>query len=294
MKVYYSPAYVVAATDFDTTRKPAWVADSLHERPIEGIEIVEPASLTAEQLAAVHDTAYVEAVRSGEPAGIAGSNGLGWDPDLFRAVAASNGGAVAAALDALTSGDIVGSLSTGMHHARRARGNGFCTFNGLALAARAAREAGAKRILIVDLDAHCGGGTYSLVKNDPGIVQLDVAVDLFDYYEPPDPHTLDLVPDSMSYLPTIDRRLDDIGRASAPFDLVLYNAGMDPFEGCPIGGMDGIDDVVLTTRERMVFGWARSHGWPAAFVLAGGYLGDDVGRRQLVDLHRTTILAARG
>lgn len=57
-------------------------------------------------------------------------------------------------------------------------------------------------------------------------------------------------------------------------------------------GMDGIDEVVLAAREQMVFGWARSHSWPVAFVIAGDYLGDDVGRRQLVDLHRATILAA--
>jgi len=47
-----------------------------------------------------------------------------------------------------------------------------------------------------------------------------------------------------------------------------------------------------TTRKA---GWvADSHGWPVAFYIAGGYLGDDVDQRQLVDLHRKTILAAVG
>lgn len=293
MRVYYSPAYVSTATAFDTTRKPAWVAESLAERPIDGIELVEPMPLTAEAIGAVHDAGYVEAVRTGQPPEQAGSNGIGWDPDLFDAVATSNGGAVAAALDALESGGIAGSLSTGMHHARRARGNGFCTFNGLALAAHAARAAGAERILIVDLDAHCGGGTYSLIRHDPGVVQLDVAVNLFDYYEPPVPHELMLVMDPAGYLATIDQQLDAFGRGE-PFDLVLYNAGMDPYEGCPIGGMPGIDDVMLAARERLVFGWARGHGWPLAFVIAGGYLGDGVDQRRLVDLHRATLLEARG
>lgn len=293
MRLYYSPAFSSVEVGFDTTRKPEWVAESLRERPIEGVELVEPMPLTAEAIGAVHDPAYVEAVRSGEPAEQAASNGIGWDPQWFAAESATEGGTVAAALDALASGEMVGSLAAGGHHARRARGNGFCTFNGLALAARAAREAGAERILVLDLDAHCGGGTYSLIRTDPGIVQIDVAVNLFDYYEPPEPHELLMVTDPASYLATVQQQLSTVDRFGS-IDLVLYNAGMDPFEDCPIGGLPGITEPMLADRERMVFGWARSRGLPLAFVLAGGYLGDEVDRRRLVDLHRMTILAARG
>lgn len=107
------------------------------------------------------------------------------------------------------------------------------------------------------------------------------------------PHELMLVMDPAGYLATIGQQLDAFGRGE-PFDLVLYNAGMDPYEGYPIGGMPGIDDVMLAARERLVFGWARGHGWPLAFVIAGGYLGDGVDQRRLVDLHRATLLEARG
>lgn len=293
MKVFYSPAYVMAATDFESTCKAGWIAASLHERPIAGIEIIEPAPLTAEVIGAVHDPAYVEAVQTGEPAELAASNGVGWRPLLFDAEAAVEGGTVAAALDALTNGRISGSLGSSGHHARRARGNGFCTFNGLALAAKAARDAGAERVLILDLDAHCGGGTYSLIKADPGIVQIDVAVNLFDYYEPPEPHELLLVMDPAVYLATIQHQLGTIDRFGS-FDLVLYNAGMDPFGDCPIGGLPGINEAMLAERERMVFSWARSRGLPLAFVMAGGYLGDEVDQRRLVDLHRMTLSAAQG
>ena len=74
-------------------------------------------------------------------------------------VCASNGGAVAAAR-AARAGGVAGSLSSGLHHAGRDRGAGFCTFNGLVLAARAALSEGAARVLVLDLDAHCGGGTH--------------------------------------------------------------------------------------------------------------------------------------
>lgn len=73
-------------------------------------------------------------------------------------VLATNGGVVAAAISALEHGT-AGSLSSGLHHARRETGEGFCTFNGLAIAAREALSAGARSVLILDLDAHFGGGT---------------------------------------------------------------------------------------------------------------------------------------
>jgi hypothetical protein len=57
-------------------------------------------------------------VISGEPASLARSQGFTWGPRLFSVVAASTGGVVAAAREA----GISGSLSSGLHHARRGRG----------------------------------------------------------------------------------------------------------------------------------------------------------------------------
>jgi acetoin utilization deacetylase AcuC-like enzyme len=115
-------------------------------------------------------------------------------------------------------------------------------------------------------------------------------VNAFDSYVPEPPWTLDLVHEAADYLPTVERRLDAL--ASERFDLVLYNAGMDPFEGCSVGGLPGIDHGVLAERERMVFERARAAGWPVAFVLAGGYAKGTAARRKLVDLHRETLASA--
>jgi hypothetical protein len=71
------------------------------------------------------------------------TQGFPWDPALWEMVCTSNGGVIAAAIEALRTRRVSGSLSSGLHHARRARGAGFCTFNGLVLAARAALDAGA-------------------------------------------------------------------------------------------------------------------------------------------------------
>jgi acetoin utilization deacetylase AcuC-like enzyme len=290
LPVFYSAAYVRAAHEFDTTRKAAWVADSLAERPINGVELLEPRPLDEAELGAVHDPAYVAAVRTGTPRSLAESNGLPWDAGLWEAVCASSGGAVAAALAALRSGGVAGSLSSGLHHAKRGHGDGFCTFNGLALAALAALAAGASRVLVLDLDAHCGGGTRELLGGDPRVRIVDLAVDSFDCYTPGRGDTLDLVGRAEAYLPTLSRRLRELD--SEAFALVLYNAGMDPFERCEIGGLRGMTGGLLAERERTVFRWCRQRGLPVAFVLAGGYTNRGFPEHALVRLHRATIAAA--
>ena len=290
--IYYNSSYVGAAHSFDTTRKAGWIAKSLEDDPIDGIEIQSPKSLSAELVSIVHDPAYVRAVETGEPRSLAESQGFPWDPGIWTMVAASTGGAASAALAALRSRESAGSLSGGLHHARRDRGAGFCTFNGLVLASAAAIEAGAESVLILDLDAHCGGGTHSLIKDNPKLWQLDVSVDRFDHYTPSERITLTLVTKADDYLPTIDRELNTLERTAPRFDLCIYNAGMDPYEGCDIGGLKGITPTILAHREMMVFEWCLRRRIPVAFVIAGGYVGDRLSQEELVLLHRFTIEAA--
>jgi acetoin utilization deacetylase AcuC-like enzyme len=289
VEVDYTPAYTGAAHAFETTRKARWVAASLAAAPIPGIALRANAPLLPRDLLRVHGRDYVEAVRTGSPRALAESQGFAWDPGLWPMVLASNGGVLAAARRARNTGGVAGCLASGLHHARRAHGAGFCTFNGLALAALDAAGSGA-RVLVLDLDAHCGGGTHSLVGMQPGVRQLDIAVDAFDRYAPAGANTLDLVTRAADYLPTLARRLAAL--ATVPFDLVLYNAGMDPHQGCAVGGLPGVDADLLSKREALVFAWARRRRLPIAFVLAGGYLGPGLDRAGLVALHRFTLAAA--
>ncbi len=289
--VFYSPAYVGSHTAFDTTRKAKWVADSLEQRPIAGIELHAPQPVTEEQVARVHDPEYIRAVVTGHPRSLAASQGLDWDAQFWPMVAASTGGVIAATAAALEAG-VAGSLSSGLHHARYASGAGFCTINGLALAAQTALNAGAQSVLIIDLDAHCGGGTQSLIANDRRIWQLDISVNAFDGYRSDGRTTLDLVRHATDYLSVLARRLSQLGQSGPDFDLCLFNAGMDPDARCSIGGLDGIDAVLLAEREQMVFDWCRSRGLPVVFVLAGGYIGSALDVRELVELHRITLAAA--
>src|SRR6185369_3520863 len=150
---------------------------------------------------------------------------------------------------------------------------------------------GAGSVLILDLDAHCGGGTTSLIEREPRIWQSDVSVSGLDGYPSTERARLTVVETSSEYLSTVVRMMRDLeGRG---FGLCLYNAGMDPFEHCPIGGRSGIDRSILAEREAMVFEWCAGQRVPIAFVLAGGYIGPNLDERDLVALHRLTLRAAR-
>lgn len=288
-RVFYLPAYAGAAMSFETTRKSRWIAESLEARPIAGLRLAGHAPISEAELLGVHDPAYVSAVRTGEPRALAESQGFTWDPGLWTMVLASNGG-VLAAIDAALEDGVAGALASGLHHARKDRGAGFCTFNGLALGVRHAQARGKERVLVLDLDAHCGGGTFSLIGGIAGVRHVDVSVSSYDDYTPTGEHRLDVLRQPASYLPTVERRLQEL--VDLPLDLCLYNAGMDPFEGCAIGGLSGITRAMLAERERLVFQWCQRRGLPIAFVLAGGYLGDALDESGLVGLHRLTLEAA--
>lgn len=110
---------------------------------------------------------------------MADSQGFPWDHNIWPMVAASNG--VATALDVMKNG-VSSSLSSGLHHARRDGGHAFCALNGLALPAFEALDEGAGQVLILDLDAHCGGGTRATIRDERRIWQIDVSSDGFDCY----------------------------------------------------------------------------------------------------------------
>lgn len=280
-RVYYSPDYCLASHGFETTRKAGWIADSLARRPIDGIELADPEPLSIETVLETHSEDYVRAVETGEPASLASSQGFVWCPSLLRSVLASNGGVVSAVRSALEDG-IAGSLSSGLHHARRGHGLGFCTFNGLAIAAAEAVKAGCESVLILDLDAHGGGGTASLISSNVRITHLDLVVDPFDTHD--DSVNLHGA-GPIDYLTVLDASLKGL-RPS----LCIYNAGMDVHEGdC---GPAGFDAKIIAARESIVFEWAAKSNVPIAFVMAGGYVSPRRSPEELVAHHRVTLRVA--
>ncbi|MCD9625288.1 hypothetical protein LUW87_15640 [Rhabdothermincola sp. EGI L10124] len=236
----------------------------------------------------MHDHAYIEAVRTGDPSDLAESNGLDWSEELYPAVLASTGAVMSSLGTALDDGRGFG-LAAGLHHARAERGSGFCTVNGLALAAVLSAQRGLE-VVVIDLDAHFGGGTQSIVGELDSVRQLDVSTSAFDSYAPTSQATPMLVGDAGEYLATVRLGLTWLEHGPRP-DIVLYNAGVDPHEDCPTGGLRGLTTATLAERDALVADWAVANGLPIAAVLAGGYEGARLDTDDLVGLHRNTIAA---
>lgn len=291
--VYYSDKFVLAKDGFDTTRKAAWIADSLARQPIANVRVLPPRPVTEAQVLRVHSTAYLETLRTGQPLETATASQLDWDAGVLTMALHVCGGMMDAGKAALQDG-VAGTLASGFHHAKRDRGAGFCTLNGLAITAHALVEATDGHVIILDLDAHCGGGTHSLIQSHPRLWQLDVSVMPHDDYRPGARCIKEIVDEARQYLKAVWRCLQQAEAEWPEFALCLYNAGMDVHQDCKIGGLPGIDDLLITLREEMVFQWCRERGIPVAYAMAGGYTGGKMKHQRLVDLHRLTIEAGVG
>jgi len=304
IRVYWSPDYCRPAYEFDTTRKSKLVADKL---VASGTKLASPTTssnmlYTKTLIGQEHSAEYVDAIKTGKPRSLAQSQGFVWDQGIWEMALASTAGTVRAAHDAVSRQANAGSLSSGLHHARRDHGAGFCTINGLAVAAKAlvadAKKAG-KKIVILDFDAHCGGGTNSFLVDDPelyeNVVMIDVSTESFDSYVPAHPASRLYLPQlwdtgEFRLLPNADRLYLDTCRQAldavpwADAYVVLYNAGVDSY---PELGYN-----TITNRELLVFREARKAIVPVSFVLAGGYEGPNATMEDIVGLHYSTVRAA--
>jgi acetoin utilization deacetylase AcuC-like enzyme len=301
LELCWDEGYVAPAYGFDTTRKSARLVERLAAAPRDDVRVVAPSDADrADAVAAIerlHDPAYVAALRTGDPAELAESQGFTWDPGIWTMAVHSTAGVLRAVDRALAVG-AAGSLSSGLHHARRDRGAGFCTVNGLVagieralarLDAAGVRDPSGRPldVVLLDVDAHFGGGTHDLLRARPDLadrtVVIDLSTDPYDAYRPDVPDaTVVLWPDDVAddYLDTLSRLLRGVHHEGT--GLVLVNAGMDPFPA--------VDREVLTARERTIAGWCAAAGTPLAFVLAGGYTVSQT-LDELVDLHLTTVAA---
>lgn len=311
LTVHYSPDYVAAANAFDTTRKAAWVADAV--RDMDGVRIAPPGSrwddgAVETAIRRVHDGAYVDALATGEPRHLAESQGFTWDPGLWTALRASTAGVLSAVdvvldADGGGAGDVVGaarlsgSLSSGLHHAKFASGEGFCSVNGLVVAAAHAIAAYDADVTILDVDAHAGGGTDELLRlhgDTLGLARvrhLDLTTKPFDSYTHRTPRPGDinvedvtLDGDDSRYLDAVDLLLEALpdARAAVRPHLVLHNAGMDP--------SPGISFDALAERERRVAAALVARGLAGVFVLAGGYTWS-ASRDEVAAAHASTVRA---
>ncbi len=236
----------------------------------------EPEPMPRHWLEAVHEPEYVaEVLEARVPADKARRIGFPVTPAVAARAKVVPGGTWLAARLALEHG-YAANTAGGSHHALAGTGAGYCVFNDLALAAvRLVGEGTVARLLVVDVDVHQGDGTAALLAGRPGIATYSIHAEK-NFPVRKARSTLDVgLADGVgdeAYLDTLERTLVPLLDQVRP-ELVLYQAGVDPFEGDRLGRL-ALTLEGLARRERLVAGLLRARGVPMASAVGGGY-GDD-------------------
>ena len=143
------------------------------EQVLPDLRLVEPRSATEGELLSVHTPEHIARVRR-----VAERGGGHMDADTyvsprtFEAAKMAAGGLIGA-VEQVLDGEIDNAFALVRppgHHATTSRAMGFCLFNNVAVAARAAlQERGIERVLIGDFDVHHGNGTQDVFYDDPDV-----------------------------------------------------------------------------------------------------------------------------
>jgi len=261
------------------------------ERELPEILLQEAPAATDEQLLLAHDADYVRRVDAGElSAAEQRAIGFPWSAAMVERSRRSVGATLAACRAAAQDGVAV-NLAGGTHHAQRDRGQGYCVFNDVAIAALALRDAQpAARIAIVDLDVHQGDGTAAIVGRDERIFALSLHGSRNYPARKVDGHLDVGLPDGTGdaeYLAALD---DALARMADRFEptFLVFLAGADPHEGDRLGRLRLTFDG-LRARDARVFDLAARLGVPVAVTMAGGY-GHDIDTT--VEVHLATVRSA--
>ena len=271
MRVYFRSEMVAASGErfSPSAAKPRQVFADWQAAGVE-MDVKKPWPVTPADLATAHDPAYVKGVLDGTRANGFGDKG----EDVRKALPFTVGAMVCAAKHALKTGQTAAALCSGFHHAGYEDGGGFCTFNGLIVAAQAVHRIGARKVGILDLDEHYGNGTDQIIKH--------LGLDWISHFTAGATfHAVEQAPDFLRALPgIIKRKFWDV-------DVLIVQLGADPFVDDPLGGWLTMDQ--LRQRDRIVFETCAAMRLPVAWNLAGGYTRDaDGGISRVLQIHRAS------
>jgi acetoin utilization deacetylase AcuC-like enzyme len=218
--------------------------------------------------------------------------GGGWfDPDTYcteasYGVALHAAACASRAAEALMQGEARAAFALIRppgHHATPHQPMGFCLFNNAAIATRAAQNAGAERVAIVDIDVHHGNGTQDIFYADPSV--LYTSLHQFPWYpgtghasdhgDPGAGGTTVNVPvppgtDGTRWLALFDDVVLPEVAAFGP-DVVVVSAGFDAHRDDPLAELRLDDETYRAIADRVrTLADAHSEG-RSLWLLEGGY-----------------------
>ena len=238
----------------------AWLAEF-------NVDVVSFDPVTRAEFKRVHKSKFIDGVLD-----LRRSNGFSNKlPEVAASLPWTAGSIRAAALYALQTGLPAASPTSGFHHSGWKHGGGFCTFNGLMVAAMACKDAGAQRVGILDLDEHYGDGTADIIR------KLDAK--WIHHYTYGEHHVRPEVAEA--WLADLEQTVRDMFDGC---DVVIFQAGADPHINDPLGG--DLTTEQMARRDRIVFETLNDMGIPVAWNLAGGY---QTPLANVIEIHRNTM-----
>ena len=248
--------------------------DSAEQIRAAGIaNVIDPGTISDEDLLRVHTPEYVESIRTGNYNELTALRlGLPWHPTINTRSRAATAGTLAATRAAMEDG-IAANLAGGTHHAFADRGEGYCVFNDVAVAVRRLWcEEPWLHAMVIDLDAHQGNGTAALFAGDSRAFTYSLHVGR-NYPSRKEISSLDVEVSRYAgadeYFEKLESTLPQAIERFEP-DLVFYNAGVDVHQD------DRFGQMMLTTeqmqrRDRFAIESARKWNIPTVVVYGGGY-----------------------
>ena len=172
------------------------------------------------------------------------------------------------------------------HHAGRDFYGGYCFLNNAAIAAQAFRDAGAKRVAILDVDYHHGNGTQAIFYDRADVLTISIHADPrqeFPYFlghadergqGPGEGHHLNLPLPWGTEWPEYEAAMDAAVRRILEHgaEVLVVSLGLDTFEHDPISRFKLQHEDYLTMGEKIA-----GCDLPTLFVLEGGYAVDALG-----------------
>lgn len=294
MKAFYSDHFVLPLPDghrFPMSKYSRLRARVLAEGIVAPADVVEAPAASWDQLRLAHTASYVQAVASGTlPADMQRRIGFPWSKEMVERSRRSTGATLAAARAALTDGVAV-NLAGGTHHAFADRGEGYCVFNDVAVAARVLQhERRTPRLGIVDCDVHQGNGTAAIFRDDPSVFTFSMhGANNYPFRKDVSDLDVELADGTGDdeYLALLAHHLPVLLERHRPA-LVFYLAGADPYAADRLGRLH-LSITGLRARDEFVMDRCLAAGVPMVVVMAGGYAPnvDDI-----VQIHLNTIRAA--
>lgn len=290
MQFVYSPRYFAdyGAHVFPIIKYQR-VASALRQAQIPETAFVEPFPATHEQILRVHTQAYLHDFEDCRWTERTQYSELPLTPEVVRLFVLFCGGTIQTTTLALEEGAAV-HIGGGFHHAFAERAEGFCYLNDLAVAIRNAQaEHRIQRAVVIDCDLHQGNGTAHIFRDDDSVFTFSIHQE--HLYPEKQRSDLDIhLPNGVGdkvYLDHLHRHLPEILDTSRP-DLILYQAGVDPYEHDQLGDLRLTKEGLLE-RDQFIFKCAQERRVPIAVTLGGGYAFDT---DDTTALHRNTCLAA--